>query len=60
MDARTFFNIVAEMREQQDKFFKTRSQAAFRESRRLERIVDAEIARVKSITNPPVEEQKLF
>lgn len=60
MDARTFFNAVSEMREQQDKFFKTRSQAAFRESRRLEKIVDAEIARVKSIINPPVEENNLF
>ncbi len=60
MDARTFFNTVSEMREQQDKFFRTKSNAALRESRRLERIVDAEIARVKSIINPPVEENNLF
>lgn len=60
MDARTFFCYVAEMREQQDKFFRTKSQSAYKESRRLERIIDDEIKRVKDITNPPVEDNTLF
>lgn len=48
------------MREQQDKFFRTKSQSAYKESRRLERIIDDEIKRVKDITNPPVEDNTLF
>ena len=60
MDSRTFFRYVAEMREQQDKFFRTKSQSAYKEARRLGRIIDDEIKRVKDITNPPVDDNTLF
>lgn len=60
MNSRTFFNYVAQMRQQQKRYFKTRSQSALVESRRLESIVDAEIERVNKILNPPQEENSLF
>ena len=49
MQAKEFFDFVAEMRECQKEYFKTRSKEALEKSLRLERAVDAEIARVKRI-----------
>lgn len=36
------------------------SSSALKESKRLERIIDAEIERVQKITNPPAEQKTLF
>lgn len=60
MDSRMFFQLVSQMRTEQKKFFNTRSSAALKESKRLERIIDAEIERVEKITNPPAEQKTLF
>lgn len=49
MQAKEFFDFVAEMREYQKEFFKTKSKEALEKSIRIERVVDAEIARVKWI-----------
>lgn len=46
MKPKEFFDKVAEMREAQKKYFRTRSQQALSESKRLEREIDAEIKRV--------------
>lgn len=48
------------MRTQQKKYFSTKSQAAFKESVRLERIIDAEIERVNKLFAPQTTEQELF
>lgn len=40
-----FFWLVARMRQAQREYFRTRSAAALRESRRLEKDIDAEIER---------------
>lgn len=50
MNSREFFYQVAEMRDAQRRYFKTKDRAVFRAARRLEDIVDLEIARVKQIT----------
>lgn len=60
MDSRMFFQLVSQMRSEQKKFFITRSSSALKESKRLERIIDAEIERVQKITNPPAEQKTLF
>ena len=60
MDSRMFFQWVSQMRSEQKKFFATRSNSAYKESMRLERIIDAEIERVQKITNPPAEQKTLF
>ena len=49
MDAKQFFTLVARMREKQREYFRTKSSTALRESKELERIVDAEIERVNRI-----------
>lgn len=49
MDARTFFYLVAEMREAQKAYFKTRDGGVFRAARKLENEVDREIERVRQI-----------
>lgn len=41
------------MRKQQKLFFKTRTNEALNESRRLERAVDAEISRVEAVLKAP-------
>ena len=47
--ARQFFDLVCRMREAQKTYFRTRATPALNESRRLEKAVDAEIARVRDI-----------
>lgn len=47
MDARQFFERVKIMRHFQKEYFKTRSRTALRQSKALEREIDAEIDRVK-------------
>lgn len=49
MNSREFFFYVAEMRDAQRRYFKDRDRAVFRAARKLENIVDAEIARVQEI-----------
>lgn len=49
MNSREFFYYVAEMRATQREYFRTRAQVTLRAARKLENIVDAEIARVKAI-----------
>ena len=55
MDARKFFDTVMAMRESQKAYFKHRRKSDLNESKRLEGLVDAEIARVKKLLNiePP-------
>lgn len=50
MTAREFFYLVAQMRQAQNDYFRTRSQLDLRHARALERDVDFEIQRVKAIT----------
>lgn len=49
MNAREFFDKVAQMRSMQKEYFRTRSKTALQESKRLERDIDMEIARVEGI-----------
>ena len=49
MNAREFFYTVAQMREAQKAYFKTRDPNVFRTARKLENIIDREIDRVRSI-----------
>ena len=49
MNAREFFYMVAQMREAQKAYFKTRDQVVFRAARKLENEVDNEIDRVREI-----------
>lgn len=51
MNAREFFYLVANMRSAQKAYFKDRSQLTLKASIVLERQVDEEIERVKSILN---------
>lgn len=51
MDAKSFFNLVAALRDKQKEYFRTRSQSALRESKALEKRVDDEICRVNQILN---------
>lgn len=53
MNAKQFFDLVSEMRQAQKNYFKTRNQAYFDRSRYLEKQIDAEIERVRRITNEP-------
>ena len=46
MDARAFFVLVSQMRAKQKEYFKTRTSSSLTESKRLEKAVDNEIARV--------------
>lgn len=49
MNAKAFFDIVSLMRTEQKLYFQTRDKAHLQESKRLEREVDQEIARVREI-----------
>lgn len=49
MDPKTFFYKVAEMREAQKDYFRTRSSIVLSKSKALEREIDAEITRVNAI-----------
>lgn len=51
--ARWFFNKVQAMRQAQREYFKTRSQSALRQSKALEREIDAEIERVNALIGSP-------
>lgn len=53
MNPKEFFDKVAEMRSAQKEYFRTRSQQALSESKRLEREIDMEIARVEGIVGKP-------
>lgn len=57
MNAREFFFLVAEMRDAQRRYFKDRDQAVLRAARKLEGLVDYEIARVKQITNDAIKRE---
>lgn len=59
MDAKSFFKLVATLRDKQKEYFRTRSQSALRESEALEKRVDDEIKRVEQILNDK-REPKLF
>lgn len=56
MNAKEFFYLVAQMRDAQNEYFRTRDRQVFRAARKLENMVDLEIRRVKEITS---NEQKL-
>lgn len=47
--ARQFFDLVRGMREAQKTYFRTRATSALNESKKLEKAVDDEIARVEKI-----------
>lgn len=49
MDAKSFFKLVAALRDKQKEYFRTRTQSALRESKALEKRVDDEINRVERI-----------
>lgn len=49
MNAREFFYMVAEMRECQKAYFKSRDQLTLRAARKLENTIDKEISRVRSL-----------
>lgn len=51
MNAREFFYTVAEMRECQKAYFRSRDQLTLRAARKLENIVDKEIKRVRAVIN---------
>lgn len=53
MNAKEFFDLVSDMRKAQRDFFKTKAPGSLQESKRLERLVDAEIDRVRKITTEP-------
>lgn len=57
MNAREFFYTVAEMRDAQRRYFKSRDQVVLRAARKLETIIDMEIERVNQILE--YEEQEL-
>lgn len=61
MKPKEFFDKVAEMRSAQKEYFCTRSPQALSESKRLEREIDMEIARVERIVGKPeCEDTSLF
>lgn len=49
MNAKSFFELVGNMRAAQKEFFRTKSPSALDESKQYERAVDAEIPRVNEI-----------
>lgn len=51
MTAKEFFYLVAQMREAQRTYFRTRDDVVFRAARKLENEVDKEIRRVREIVN---------
>lgn len=57
MNARQFFDLVVEMRKNQRTYFNTGDKVALRQSKQLERLVDAEIKRVQNVLSG---EQDLF
>ncbi len=49
MTAREFFYLVANMRDTQRRYFKDRDQVTLRAARKLENLVDEEIARTREV-----------
>lgn len=49
MNAKEFFDTVAEMRKAQNKYFRMRTTENLNNAKRLEKIVDEEIRRVEDI-----------
>lgn len=52
MNAKEFFLTVAQMREAQKQYFKNRFSADLEKAKELEKKIDAEIERVKKLTEP--------
>lgn len=50
MNAREFFELVAEMRTAQKEYFRTRDRQALARSKSAEALVDSEISRVRVLT----------
>lgn len=51
MNAKEFFYLVSEMRHAQEQYFKTRDRRVLAAAKMLEKEVDAEIDRVRTIVN---------
>ena len=49
MDAQHFFRLVEKTRDKQKEYFRTKTQAALKESKLLEKAVDDEIERVNKL-----------
>ncbi|WP_373248797.1 hypothetical protein [Bacteroides thetaiotaomicron] len=60
MTPKEFFEKVEKMREAQKNYFKTRSSMDLQLSKKLEREIDNEIARVNQIINKPNPQSSLF
>ena len=61
MNPKEFFDTVAQMRDAQKVYFRDRTREALNESKRLEKKVDAEIARARAIlAGLPAKEPQLF
>ncbi len=60
MTHREFYEIVKAMRTAQKNYFRTRLDCYLKESKVLERQIDAEIERVEKVLNPKPIQQKLF
>lgn len=54
MSSKEFFYLVANMRQNQKQYFKTKNLDSLQESKRLEKIVDSEIERVQKILREPI------
>jgi len=59
MNAKEFFDTVADMRHNQRQYFRTRSHIFLQESKRLEKVIDEEIDRANRLLHLPEPEQKL-
>jgi len=59
MNAKEFFDTVVDMRHNQRRYFQTRSNIFFTESKRLEKVIDEEIQRVSGIQSIPTTTERL-
>lgn len=55
-----FYRLVVEMRKQQKRYFKLHSYSALMETRKIERMIDAEIERVEQIVMQREKQGELF
>lgn len=60
MTPKQFFDTVCAMREAQKKFFKSHSSFELHEAKRLEKIIDTEIERVRKIIDNNAKQPTLF
>ena len=60
MSPKEFYDTVVRMREAQKKFFKSHSSFDLSESKRLEKLVDAESKRVQEVTGEEPKQLTLF